>query len=129
MSVLFKIDTEDFTPYVVVGTYAVNNEEETETWVDLCGTTHHVFIRNRVRGSFDLAFKTVTPFNHFIATLESERNQDNYWPITVACNTDRISEYVSPRNIHARVTFAPSRDKTVEGDDIIRRFTVNIEEL
>ena len=124
MSILFKIGSTDYTSYIVNGSYKVNAEEINETYDDCNAVTHYIHIRSKIKGTFDMAFKTQAEYSAFLtAFLAAKSNQTNAWTVIVTPNNTLTQSTIS-----ARVTFAPSRELTAALTDIIRRITVNIEE-
>lgn len=124
MSVLFKIGNNDFTNHIVNETYKVNSEEVNETYQDCNEVTHYVYIRSKVKGSFDMAFKTQAEYSAFLtAFLAAKSSATNSWTVIVTPNNT-----LTQATIDARVTFSPVRELTVSRTDIIRRMTVDIEE-
>lgn len=124
MSVLFKIGNNDFTDHIVNETYKINSEEINETYEDCNAVTHHIYIRSKVKGSFDMAFKTQAEYSAFLAVFHAAKSSStNSWNIIVTPNNT-----LAQVTIDARVTFSPVRELTVSRTDIIRRMTVDIEE-
>ena len=66
MSVLFKINNVDYTNNIVVDSYEVNSVEVNDKYTDAGETDHYIYLRNRIKGKFDLAFKTQTDYSTFI---------------------------------------------------------------
>lgn len=125
MSILFKINTTDFTSRIVDGSYEINSEEINETYTDANETVHYIHLRDRVKGKLELAFKTQAEYTAFVTAYSSAKvSASNSWPITVTPNNT-----LTQVNINARVTFKPARSLTAARADIIRRCTVEIEEL
>lgn len=124
MSVLFKIGNNDFTNHIVNETYKINSEEINETYEDCNAVTHHIYIRSKVKGSFDMAFKTQTEYSAFLTAFHAAKSSaTNSWSVIVTPNNT-----LTQVTIDARVTFSPVRELTVSRTDIIRRMTVDIEE-
>ena len=125
MSVLFKINNVDYTNNIVVDSYEVNSVEVNDKYTDAGETDHYIYLRNRIKGKFDLAFKTQTDYSTFISNYNSGKSSArNAWQITVIPNNTLVSAQV-----YARVTFEPKRTLTAARTDIIRQLTVTIEEL
>ncbi len=125
MSILFKINNSDFTGNIVLDTYEVNLVEVNDKYTDASETDHYIFLRNRIKGKFDMAFKTQGDYSAFLTAYTGNKiSAKNAWPITVTPNNT-----LSAAQIYARVTFEPKRTKTAAGTDIIRQLSVTIEEL
>ena len=54
--ILAVIGNTDLTNHIVHDTYAVNSEPVYESWTDGNFREHRIYIRDRVKGSFDIAF-------------------------------------------------------------------------
>lgn len=124
MSVLFKIGNTDYTNYIIDGTYDVNSEEINDTYTDASEVNHFIHLRNRVKGSLEMVFATQTEYSALVTAIASAKSQNtNSWTVTVTPNNT-----LTQANIDCRLTFAPKRELTAAGTDIIRRMTINIEE-
>lgn len=124
MSILFKIGNNDYTSHIVNASYKVNSEEINETYDDCNEITHYIYLRSKVKGSFDMAFSTQAEYSAFVtAFLAAKNSSTNSWSVIVTPNNT-----LTQTTIDARVTFQPARELTVSRSDIIRQMTVNIEE-
>lgn len=124
-TILFKVNQTDYSAHVVVGSYAVNSEELNEVYTDGAEVSHFVYLRNKIKGKFELAFASQTDYTSFLTTFNAAKTvASNSWPLTVTPNNT-----LTATQINARVTFKPSRTMTASRTDIIRQFSVEIEEL
>ena len=124
MSILFKIGNNDYTGHIVNGTYEINKEEVAETYDDCNAVTHHIHIRNKIKGKFDVAFQTQGEYAALASVINGAKSAvTNSWSAIVTPNNT-----LTQTNIDCRISFAPKRELTAAGTDIIRRMTINIEE-
>ena len=87
ISFLLKINTTDVTGNIVQNTYAVNKLPVYKDYEDANGETHRRFIRNKVKGSFQMVFKDLTDYQTFQSLLETNRSASNFTvPVTLYDN-------------------------------------------
>lgn len=72
---LFVINGEDFTQYIEVPSYRVNETEIADEWVDGNRVTHRHIVRTQVKGTFVLKFTTIQAFNHFFDVVNTNKIQ------------------------------------------------------
>ncbi|MBQ1572354.1 MAG: hypothetical protein IIZ78_14600 [Clostridiales bacterium] len=124
MSVLFKIGNTDYTSHIVNGTYEVNAEEINDTYTDCNEVNHFIHLATKVKGSFEMAFQTQAEYSAMVSAIASAKSQStNSWTVTVTPNNT-----LTQTSIDCRLKFAPKRELTAAGTDIIRRMTMTIEE-
>lgn len=75
---LFKVNTTDLTGHVVQNTYSVNNLPVYKEYKDADEVTHKRFLRNKLQGTFQMAFKDLTDYASFKATLDNNRSATNF---------------------------------------------------
>ena len=75
---LFKIGNTDVTGNIVQNTYAVAKLPVYKTYEDANGASHRRFIRNKVQGSFQMAFPDLTAYSTFRSLIETNMSQTNY---------------------------------------------------
>lgn len=85
-SELFKIGTIDFTRFITVPNYEVNQLPVYKEWTDANHVSHHRKIRDRVEGSLTLKFFTVEDYELFIRTVEENTTEDGYITATFYLN-------------------------------------------
>ena len=89
ISFLFKVNTTDLTGHVVQNTYSVNNLPVYKEYKDADEETHRRFLRNKLRGTFQMAFKDVADYAAFKTLLDTNRSATNF---TIPCTLyDNIS--------------------------------------
>lgn len=71
--ILATINGTDITRHIVKDTYEVNTEPEFESWTDGNFREHRIYVRDRVRGSFDVCFlgEDNTVYQDFLDLLET----------------------------------------------------------
>lgn len=70
--ILFKIGTTDLTKYIEDDSYNVVNEPEFEEWKDGNYNKHRIYVRDRIKGTFNVicSNKTITKEN-FLSLLKN----------------------------------------------------------
>lgn len=66
----------DFTKYITVPSYDVNESNIEETWEDASYVTHKIVVRKKIKGSFQLHFTKREDYYLFIDLLG--KNENNY---------------------------------------------------
>lgn len=72
-SQLFKIGNRDYTGFIKVPTYKVNEIDTQESWEDANCVTHTVFLHKHLSGSFTLMFETHDQYKQFLDDLYSNK--------------------------------------------------------
>lgn len=122
---IFKVGTTDFSDNVLPGTYDIATEDVYSSWTDGFLTEHRDVCRTRIKGSFDMFFKTEAEYQNFLAKLASARQTNKSYKISLKSNTKNTSAMV---DCYAWVDFKPKRDTDGCWRDYFQQFTVNIEE-
>lgn len=120
---VFTINGTDYSGHVLAGTYSVNSAPVTADWTDANGVVHKQKIRDKVSGTFDMWFRTLTEYNAFLSVLETNTTSALKVPLTVSVNnknTDHTGNFY--------VSHAPVRNRDGFWDDYMERFTLTIEE-
>ena len=87
----------DFTEFISVPSYDVNEQNMEETWEDASYVTHKIVVRKKIKGSFKLRFTKREDYYLFIDLLG--RNENNYlkgytlMQLQVNNRMDSMSEY------------------------------------
>lgn len=119
MTTYLVIDNVDWTPYIDVRTYAINQKAEVKEWQDGNGRYHQDFIRGRISGSFKIGFKDAAT----MADWENAVAIGGYHHATVYVNN--LSSTVET-DVFIETTAQTTRDE-VNGR-IWTAYTVNLEE-
>lgn len=91
MAVLFKIGNTDLTPKEDKTKHSVNQESVYTEWTDGNWINHRVFVRTRISGSVSLSFPNGRGFSDFLTLLQTERDTNGYYPVSVYCsNTGQL---------------------------------------
>ncbi len=123
---VFKIGSEtsgDYSNRVIAGSYDVNNDPVFESWFDSNKVEHKNRIRDRIVGSFDMFFRSMTEYDAFVSLVKTSKLADESVFCTVAVNND-----TSPYTGYFFIKFAPKRDIAGDWSDYMQRFTVEITE-
>lgn len=120
----FLVGSTDYSAHVIAGTYEVNNEPVLYEWTDARKILHSRKIRDKVVGSFDMFFRTVTEYNAFKSVLDDAKSStDEAYTLSVTVNDTAEQETIT-----AKVSFKLVRNIDGAWNDYFERFTVNIEE-
>lgn len=122
--VLFKISSYDMTKYVVKSTYDINSEPEFESWRDGNFREHRIYVRDRIKGSFDVIFfgSNNTPYNNFITRL-SNATSNRLSNITVY-----VGNEASLTQIQAYIHITAEQHAICDDGRVVNKMTLNIEE-
>lgn len=96
--VLFKLGNYDFSKNIIKDTYEVVKEPSYESWQDGNFHEHRVYVRDRIKGSFDLIFfgSTNSPYTSFLQkfnTYTSNRLTTCTVFLPSTCTTQQIQAY------------------------------------
>ena len=118
------IGNVDYSNHVIAGSYNINQKIQSSKWDDANYRTHKFKQRDKIVGSFDMFFRTVTDYEGFKAHLDDAQapDDDSY---SISLTVNNISEQ---RRINAFIDYELVRDIDGKWQDYFRRFTVNIEE-
>lgn len=118
------IGNVDYSNHVIAGSYNINQKIQSSKWDDANYRTHKFKQRDKIVGSFDMFFRTVTDYEGFKADLDdAQAPDDDSYSISLTINN--ISEQ---RRINAFIDYELVRDIDGKWQDYFGRFTVNIEE-
>jgi hypothetical protein len=118
------IGNVDYSNHVIAGSYNSNQKIQSSKWDDANYRTHKFKQRDKIVGSFDMFFRTVTDYEGFKADLDDAQapDDDSY---SISLTVNNISEQ---RRINAFIDYELVRDIDGKWQDYFGRFTVNIEE-
>ena len=91
---LLKVNSVDFTSYVVQKSYSVQKQDEYAKWTDGNWIEHREVTRQRISGSFSMTFTTETEFDTFKSALNAVKT-NGYYPIQVYVNTTKTLESIN----------------------------------
>jgi len=121
---VFLVGTTDYSAHVIAGTYAVNNEPQFSKWEDTGHRKHRFKQRDKVVGSFDMFFRTLTEYETFKNSLDSNKLSAND-AVNISVTVNNTSEQ---KAIEAFVDYDLVRDRDGAWNDYYKVFTVTIEE-
>lgn len=117
--------TYDLSKHVPMGTYNVNVLEEFEEWTDSNYDIHRKLLRNRVEGTFNLKFKSISDYEDFLTAITKARTTTGQNYITMnAFATNKGTNYTKKFYIE----FTPKNDLPHMVDSKNDAFTVTIKE-
>lgn len=121
---LFKLNNVDYTAHIVADTYKINKQPVYETYEDAKGQTHNVKIRDKVKGTFDMFFKTMTEYNTFVSNFNAGRSLlTNAHAVTLKPNTSN-----SEGLYQCYLKYEPTRKLKGTYQEYMSVFTVTVEE-
>lgn len=118
----FIVSSTDCSANVIAGTYKVNNKPVYYEWTDADQSVHKRKLRDKVEGTLDMFFRSLTDYNSFLTTLESATS-DGKTALTVSVNNTQ-----SEKTGYFFVTHDAVRDIDGTWTDYIDKFTLNITE-
>lgn len=119
----FTVDSTDYSGHVIAGSYKVNNEPQYQIWTDANHQIHKIKLRDKVVGSFDMFFRTISDYDTFKGHLAAVKNTDNSYSISVTVNNTSAQA-----NINAYVDYQLVRNIDGAWNDFFEKYTVSIEE-
>lgn len=118
----FTINSVDYGPHIIAGTYDVAREREYDTWEDGAKKEHHEYVRSRIEGSFDMYLPEETAYNAFKAASEPVSGSLGV-SVTLTVNGE-----ASAATATCMITSRPKRNRSQSGTDFVDIFTVSIRE-
>ena len=122
---IFKVGTTDFTNNVVIGSYEVNKTPVYDEWVDIGGKIHRIKIRDKIQGSFEVFFKTMTAYSTFKTAIDNNTSSTNL-ATTVSVKVNNTN--TDATGISAYLDFLPVRDVNGTRNDFLKVIQINLEE-
>lgn len=101
---LLKIGTTDVSSYIVADTYSVYNQPVYKVYEDANGVTHKRFIRNKISGSFDMFFRSLTDYTNFVTLIGTNTSATDFSVTCTVYDTKRSAAYT----IYAFIDFKPT---------------------
>lgn len=122
---IFKMNNVDWSAHVVAESYAVNYEPVYDEWTDGAQTKHRDVILQKLRGTFQMYFKTDTELQSFLTAWANCKSAVNTYPVHLKANNANISTLVS-KNVF--MDFQPVRKRDPAWNDAFDIFEVTVEE-
>lgn len=123
MTTLLNINGVDYTENIVIDSYVVNAFSKYSEWTDANGTTHRQNIREKVSGSFEMAFATINDYAHFVEHLKDSTSSGGYVPTYLFVNNRN-----SYKSCNVYLQYESSVTKRGENGKYIIPFSVKLEE-
>lgn len=121
---LFNIAGKDFTTFITVPSYLVNQDGEYIEWTDGNYKKHRYLTRSKVSGSFTMLFNNVNDYYNFLNTINEKKTAGGYIPgCIVYCNNIMRTE-----NVDLFIDFSSADIIPVIGTNDNEGFEVTIEE-
>lgn len=121
---LFNIAGKDFTTFITVPSYLVNQDGDYIEWIDLNRRKHRYLTRSKVSGSFTMLFSNINDYYEFLNTINENRTANGYISgCIVYCNNIMTTETVD-----LFIDFMPADILPVIGTNDNEGFEVTIEE-
>ena len=95
MTNLFKIGSTDLTPWEDTQKHNVNRVDIFEEWTDGNWTTHRVIARTQISGTVVLNFAKETEYSNVLSLLQTSRNANGYYAISVYCSNTGTLETIN----------------------------------
>ena len=98
--VFFQIANTDLTPFEDIQNHDINSVEVYQSWTDGNWVERREIVRRRVEGTVTLGFNKAEDYNAFTAMLNSYRQADASYPVTVYVQntgeTSTVNAYIAP---------------------------------
>lgn len=124
--VTFKVNEIEFANHVIAGTYEVNRVPEYEEWTDAKRRKHKQQLRaGKVKGSFDMSFKTTEEYDLFKNALDEVKNEGGAFmeQIIITVNGEQ-----DPVTVDMFLDYSLNRNRDGRWKDYYEVFTVTVEE-
>ena len=124
--VTFKVNEIEFANHVIAGTYEVNRVPEYEEWTDAKRRKHKQQLRaGKVKGSFDMHFKTTEEYDLFKNALDEVKNEGGAFmeQIIITVNGEQ-----DPVTVDMFLDYSLNRNRDGRWKDYYEVFTVTVEE-
>lgn len=121
---VFSINGTDYGGNIIAGSYNINDVDEYFEYKNGNGKTVKDVVATKVRGSFDMFFRTKSEFDLFATNHRTHKLNDSSVLVTLSVNN--TGEDVS---VYVFMDYTPVRNKDGMNQDYFERFTVGIEEV
>ena len=128
MSQLFIVNENDFTQFIEVPSYKVNENDISDDWEDGNRRKHKYIIRSQIKGTFTLKFTNIEDYDNFFSVINENKIATGEYSGAVLA-----SVYVNNKNevksAYVVVTADPADTKPLFASPSYDGFEVSIEEL
>ena len=121
----FLVGSTDFSDNVIIGTYEVNRVPVYDEWEDAGRKIHRIKARDKVKGSFELFFRTLSEYQTFKTAINNNTSSTNL-SVTVTATVNNTNTNVPDMDVY--LDFSLVRDVDGTGNDMLQKIKVNIEE-
>lgn len=122
---VFKLYDIDYSGHVITGTYDVHEECVYQEVKDGYGIRHRIKIRDEVKGSFDMFFRTIDEFKGFAKSVKNAKDKST-GAVKMLVRINNAEDEL--REIDAFIKFYPKRNRDGKWKDFMERFTLELEE-
>lgn len=122
---IFRINNVDYSGNVIAENYTMNEDDLTKNWTNANEVKKAKFVRTKVKGSFQMFFKTVSDYEDFLADMAAAKNASSRaYECGVAINFP-LNTF---KTINADLKLTPARALNGTYSEYFKQFTVNVEE-
>lgn len=122
---LFIIGDHDYTEFITVPSYKINNGPVYNEWTDANYKKHRDILRYKITGTFKMLFNTEEDLNQFLDDIYNyEDASGGYIPVTVYVNN-----LSNQQTIDAYISFTLANDKPYYGVKEHEGFEIKVEEV
>lgn len=123
---IFKLNTTDYSSHVVAEEYKVNLKPVYQEWTDGGQVKHRDVVGQKLKGTFQMFFKTQSDLQTFLTALATNKTSDNTYPVQLKANNDTIDSLQASTNVF--LDFEPVRKRNAKWADVFDVFEVTVEE-
>jgi len=123
---IFKLNTTDYSAYVVAEDYNVNLKPIYQEWTDGGQVKHRDIVAQKLQGTFQMYFATATALQTFLTALANCKTTANTYPVQLKANNDTVASFQASKNVF--LDFEPVRKRNAKWDDVFEVFEVTVEE-
>lgn len=123
---IFKLNTTDYSAYVVAEDYNVNLKPIYQEWTDGGQVKHRDIVAKKLQGTFQMYFATATALQTFLTALANCKTTANTYPVQLKANNDTLASFQTSTNVF--LDFEPVRKRNAKWDDVFEVFEVTVEE-
>lgn len=123
---MFIIGANDYSNRVIAGAYSVYSEDIYKEWVDGNHKTHRNIVASKLRGSFDVMFKSIEEYNSFLSVVNSNKTDSGAVAVSLKANNKVEGSDLVTSNCF--LSFQPTRNRNGFWKDYMERFTIEVEE-
>lgn len=123
---IFKLNTTDYSAYVVAEDYNVNLKPIYQEWTDGGQVKHRDIVAKKLQGTFQMYFDTAAHLQTFLTALTNCKTTANTYPVQLKANNDTIASLQTSKNVF--LDFEPVRRRDAMWADAFEVFEVTVEE-